>query len=368
MTWNIKTNLLQTGMMPVYSTLASLGVVGVIGLGGQQVIAGSWSIGHFTAYLFMFIAMSPRTWVAARVFNQIHAAKAAWDRIKEKLKGEEEIKTAEDPFPDNTIDASAERKASKDASYLNVRNLSFKYPTNQHNVLKELNFSVKQGWLIGVTGPVGSGKSSLAAVLSGLYPYEGSITIEGKELESFSGEERVHRIAYSGQDSFLFSTSIGENIAFKQINEGSEDYLRLQGILHTTALTEDLELFAERTHTLVGEKGVRVSGGQRQRIALSRALFTGNQILLLDDPFSAVDIGTEKRMLERLKTELKAKTIFLFSHRLAAFKEADNIFVLNGGRIAEQGNHAVLMSLGGIYNKIYSAQNWMDSEENEYRS
>lgn len=368
MTWNIKTNLLQTGMMPVYSTLASLGVVGVIGLGGTQVIGGSWSIGHFTAYLSMFVAMSTRTWVAARVFNQFHAAKAAWDRIKEKLRGEAEAVCTEVPPSNSTAEASAATNSSEGIPYINVRNLSFKYPASQHEVLQNINFSVQQGWLVGVTGPVGSGKSSLAAVLTGLYPYEGSITMKGKELKSFSNEERVCHIAYSGQDSLLFSASIAENITFKQIKEGSDDYRRLQDTLYTTALTEDLDLFEHGTDTLVGEKGVRVSGGQRQRTALSRALYTGNAIMILDDPFSAVDIGTEKRMIERLRTEYGDKTIFLFSHRLAAFNDADKILVLSGGRIAEQGNHDELMSIGGIYNKIYSAQSWMESEENEYRS
>lgn len=358
MAWNIKTNLLQAGMMPVYSTMASLGVIGVIGLGGSQVIGGSWSIGYFTSYLTMFIAMSTRTWVAARVFNQFHAAGAAWDRIKEKIKGREEAITAE---------ASSENKTSEEKSFINVKNISFKYPASLHEVLHDINFDVRQGWLVGVTGPVGSGKSSLAAVLTGLYPYEGSINVGGRELRSIPDEERVKLIAYSGQDSFLFSASIAENIAFKPVTEGTRDFEKLHNILHTTALTEDLELFAEGTSTLVGEKGVRVSGGQRQRIALSRALYTENPILVLDDPFSAVDIGTERRMIQRLKADLKGKTIFLFSHRLEAFKEADDIIVLNSGRIVEHGSHNELMSEEGIYNKIYTAQSWMESEENEYK-
>lgn len=367
MTWNIKTNLLQTGMMPVYSTLASLGVVGVIGLGGSQVISGSWSIGHFTAYLSIFITMSTRTWVAARVFNQFHAARAAWDRIKEKLKGGEAAAPVDSPLSGKSKESSLTPAFSEGRPYITINNLSFKYPSSHGEVLKDISFSVQQGWLIGITGPVGSGKSSLAAVLTGLYPYEGSIEIEGAELKSFAKEKRVNRIAYLSQDSFLFSASIAENIAFKQVKVGSDDHKKLYATLQTTALKEDLDLFAEGIDTLVGEKGIRVSGGQKQRIALSRALYTGNPILILDDPFSAVDIGTEKRMLERLKTNLEGKTIFLFSHRLGAFKEADKIIVLDGGRIAEQGNHEELMSKDSIYKKIYSAQNWMESEENEYK-
>ena len=344
MTWNIKTNLLQTGMMPVYATLASLGVVGVIGLGGTKVIQGSWSIGDFTAYLSMFIAMSTRTWVAARVFNQFHAARAAWDRIKEKIKSEAESISAVQSLKSMVTEFPLTPKFYKETSYISIKNLSFRYHSSQMDVLKNISLDVKDGDFVGITGSVGSGKSSLAAALTGLYPYNGSITIIGKELKSIPRDERVNLIAYSGQDAFLFSASISENIAFKPINKSSEEYEKLHSILHTTTLKEDLDLFPEGTDTLVGEKGIRISGGQRQRIALSRALHTDKSILILDDPFSAVDIGTEKRMIERIREKFRGKTIFLFSHRLGAFKEANKIIVLSGGTIAEQGNHHELMS------------------------
>lgn len=139
----------------------------------------------------------------------------------------------------------------------------------------------------------------------------------------------------------------------------------MQRVLYDTALKEDLKLFPDGINTIVGEKGVRISGGQKQRIALSRALFMDNPILLLDDPFSAVDIGTEKRIIERLKEECKGKTVLLFSHRLQAFKELDHILVMNNGRIAEQGKHQELMNNDGIYTKIYAAQKWMESETHE---
>jgi ABC-type multidrug transport system fused ATPase/permease subunit len=223
---------------------------------------------------------------------------------------------------------------------------------------------VQKGWLLGVTGPVGSGKSSLAAVLTGLYPYEGSIKVTGRELKTLANKERASYIAYSGQDSFLFSASIRENITFKNIDKDNDN---IREILHISALAEDLELFPDGTDTMVGEKGIRISGGQRQRVSLSRAIYAGSPILILDDPFSAVDIGTEMRMIERLRENLRGKTIFLFSHRLSAFKNADMIIVLDKGRVAEQGTHAELVQKGGIYQKIYSAQDWMESEQNEYR-
>ncbi|MFT9493525.1 ABC transporter ATP-binding protein [Anaerosolibacter sp.] len=355
MEWSIKTSLLQTGMMPVYSTLASLGIIGVIGLGGNKVINGAWSLGHFTAFLTMFIAMSTRTWVAARVFNQFHAAKASWDRIKEKITAassiEEDEMTLEGKMNDGDI---------------SVENVIFRYVNNNHDILQNISFTVKRGSIIGITGPVGAGKSALATLLTGLYPYTGSIKVLGEELKQMSRENRTQIIAYSAQDSFLFSTTIEENITFGITDKCSAEYKRLQKILYTTTLSDDMELFPDGIKTVVGEKGVRVSGGQRQRISLARALYADTPVLILDDPFSAVDIGTEQRMIERMKQEMQGKTIFLFSHRLEAFKNLDQILVLDKGKLVEQGNHHELMKIDGIYRKIFDAQKWMEDEKNDH--
>ncbi|AOT69025.1 ABC transporter ATP-binding protein [Geosporobacter ferrireducens] len=353
MHWNIKTSLLQTGMMPVYSTLASLGVIGVIGLGGNQVISGRWSLGQFTAFLMMFIAMSTRTWVAARVFNQFHTAKASWDRIKEKLNAavlNEEISVTRE-------------KEQIDVPDIKIENMDFKYTNNTQNVLKNISFTGKKGMMVGITGPVGAGKSALATVLTGLYPYEGSIKIFGRELSDLDSRERKAMIACSGQDAFLFSSSIEENIAFKVLDEDSPEYERLQKILYITALSDDIELFPNGIQTVVGEKGIRISGGQKQRISIARALYADTPVIILDDPFSAVDIGTEQRMIERMRQELKDKTIFLFSHRLEIFKHIDQILVLDQGRLLEQGDHCTLMQADGIYQKIFNAQKWMEGEK-----
>lgn len=275
MNWSIKTSLLQTGMMPVYSTLASLGIIGVIGLGGNQVISGSWSLGSFTAYLTMFIAMSTRTWVAARVFNQFHAAKASWDRIKEKLRVPVLMKAA------TTVPQMEENNEEA----IRFENMCFKYAGSTHNVLSNISFESRKGAIIGITGPIGSGKSVLAAVLTGLYPYEGCIKIFDKELREMNAGQRKGMIAYSPQDSFLFSSTIEENISFGTLDRASADYERLEKILYITALSDDMDLFPQGIQTLVGERGLRVSGGQKQRISIARALYADTPVVLLDDPF-----------------------------------------------------------------------------------
>ena len=356
--WNIKTAVLQTGMMPVYATIASLGIVGVIGLGGMKVIEEQWTIGRFVAFLAMFSAMANRTWVAARVFNQFHAAKAAWDRVKEKLKAIEGSRS----MPTQVCTESPRQLPEGFGKSIEVEKLSFAYPGSERETISGISFSARQGEWIGVTGPVGSGKSALAACLTSLYPYEGSFRIDGVEAKSLPGDIRSGVIAYSGQDAFLFSTSIRENITFAVDEQDDVDRKRLENALKISALWDDLSLFADGLETVVGEKGVKVSGGQRQRIALARAIYTNNPILILDDPFSAVDIRTEEKIMEGLIT-LTDRIIILMTHRVTPFKDADQILVIRRGRMEERGIHENLMADQGTYARIFGAQVWMEEEE-----
>lgn len=357
MRWSIKTALLQNGMMPIYAALASMGVVGVIGLAGQEVIGGAWTIGRFTAYLAMFLAMSRRTWVAARVFNQWHAARASWDRIVDKLTADR----AEGAAVYARTAAPLEAEAAHSGSVV-LRNLSFSYPGSKVTVLRDISCEVPLGSIVGVTGPVASGKSALAAALTGLYPYSGSIKVDGRELRDLAPEARAGMVAYSGQDAFLFSGTIGQNVSFGR--PGPVDRERLESAMFAAAVTDDLALFPDGVETRIGERGVRVSGGQRQRIALARAIYAGRPLIVLDDPFSAVDIATERRIVGRLRAAVAGSTVFIFSHRLNTFALADHVIVLARGSIAEEGSHAHLAAAGGAYQRIFAAQAWMEVGRN----
>ncbi len=362
MKWNIRTSLLQTGMLPVYATLGSIGIIIVIGMGGAKVVGGGWTIGTFAAYLVMFTLMVTRTRMAAQVFNRFHAASASWTRIKAKLQESAEVQGRESAPLEETL-PKENLSAPTGSPLIRVEDLSFSYANNNLKVLQDVNFVVNRGDFVGVTGPVGSGKSTLAVLLTGLYPYSGHIILDGKDLSGYSNAERAGMLAYSGQDGFLFSTSITQNITFREKSELSKEMLsRLDKAVYVSALTEDMELFPQGLETQIGEGGIRISGGQRQRIALARAIFTGNPVCILDDPFSAIDIGTEKRIIERMNEHLEERTIILFSHRLAAFTQANKILVLDKGRLVEQGNHKELMTLSGIYQKIYSAQSFLLAE------
>lgn len=350
--FNIKEMLIQQALLPIYALVAGLGIVAVIGLGIPQVLRGDWTVGGFNAFLIMFIAFSGRTRVAARVFNRWHSARAAWSRIREKM---------QQPSPE----FSDENGAIPEIANLEVKNLGFGFGNG--NFLKEISFSAHRGQIIGITGPVGSGKSLLAGVMTGLYDYEGNILVDGQELSSIRAPERHKLIAYAGHEQFLFSMSVEENITITAQSETQDIESRLHTAIRTASLDKDLDRFPEGLASKVGEKGVRVSGGQRQRIALARAVFAQSPILILDDPFSAVDIATEDEIIKSLRRDFPDRIILLFSHRLTTFHHTDQILVLSQGRVLQSGPHARLSQEDGLYRDIYQAQAFMEDKTHEAR-
>lgn len=338
----VKEMLLQQVLLPVYSLIAGLGVVIVIAFAARSVVSGEWTIGAFTAYLVMFVALATRTRVAARVFNRWHGARAAWTRVKEKMQKIE-------------IDKSNGTELDE-CSDLHVHSLDYWY--GEQKVLTGINIEAKKGQIIGITGSVGSGKTALALALTGMYPYEGNVKLNDVELRDLNHSSRSKLIAYTGHEQFLFSSSIKDNVVFSE----KIDEARLHEAIEASALVNDIKLFEDGLETRVGEKGVRVSGGQRQRMALARAIYSDSDILILDDPFSAVDIATEREIIRHLKSSYKDKIVLLFTHRLTSFLLADQVVVLENGQISEKGTHNELMEKGEVYSEIFSAQQFMEVE------
>ena len=339
--WSVLTTMLQNGMTPVYILTATCGVAAVVGMGGKLVVDGEWSIGMFTAYLALFTAMVVRTNVAAKVFNSWHGAKASWIRIRDKL-GQQTA--AVDAFG-TSFPESGERG-------LLVSHLSFSFPASGNEAVCDLSFTAQPGQIIGITGSVGSGKSALAAALSGLYPYKGDVRVHGSPLST----DR-HAVAYMDASHFVFSDDIAFNVGL-----GRTDDDQLLKALNVAMLSEDIAGFGEGIHTRVGERGVRVSGGQRQRIALARAWAGKADVLVLDDPFSAVDIALERRIMENLRSRGGSRIILLFSHRLTTFSLTDRVLVLDRGILTQQGSHEELVEEAGLYRDIYRAQRFMGGD------
>jgi ATP-binding cassette subfamily B protein len=235
---------------------------------------------------------------------------------------------------------------------LRVQGLSFSYPGTERPVLEDISFTLKPGQTLGIIGATGSGKSTLADLLLRLYePPEGSVTLDGRDILRYPLARLRDGIAYVPQDGFLFSTTVLENICF---SDEYPDRERAEQCAHITAIHENIINFPEGFNTEIGERGVRLSGGQKQRVAIARMIYKDAPYQILDDSLSAVDTSTERRILHNLRDIGSAasgngKSTIIISHRLSAVQHADEILVLEHGRIVERGNHRELIGLGGVY-------------------
>ncbi|TFG84086.1 MAG: ABC transporter ATP-binding protein [Erysipelotrichales bacterium] len=331
----VKANVLENSMQPVYKVIAMFGIVSVIYLGGMKVIGGGWTVGVFSTYVVMFIAMALNASKAARLFNSVQKSKISWQRIK--------------PYLSEYVEKPPFEEKKRISTRLVLDKVSFAYHEDSPSIIENITLHASSGEIIGITGPIASGKSTLGIALLGLYPYQGSIKINDVELRDLPESERSGRIAYLGHKPQLLSDSIYNNITLGQ----SKDISR---VLQDVCFEKDLETMPERENTLVGNAGIRLSGGQQARIALARALASDREILILDDPFSAVDMTTEAKIIANLKAHYADRCIFLISHRLAIFNQIDRILLLYGEKSNMFGTHEELMQESALYERIYTLQ------------
>ncbi|MEA4962253.1 ABC transporter ATP-binding protein [Lutispora sp.] len=331
----IKANILENSMQPIYNVIAMLGVITVIYLGGTKVIEGSWTVGIFSTYIVMFAAMANKASKAAKLFNSVQKSQVSWKRIKPYL--------AEYQIKDKASDID------ESSTELSVKNLSFCYPAGREAIIKNISFEANHGEIIGVTGPIASGKSTLGFSLLGLYPYIGSIRIDGKELKDYSEYERSMMISYLGHKPQLLSDTIYNNITL-----GNEK--DITSVMKDVCFDIDLQSMPDGVDTLVGSSGIRLSGGQQARIALARTLLNKSKIIILDDPFSAIDMKTEERIIENLKANYKNSIIILISHRLTIFSRINKIIFLHSDKTASYETHDDLMKSSGLYAEIFNLQ------------
>jgi len=331
----VKANILENSMQPIYNVIAMLGIIMVIYLGGTKVINGGWTVGNFSTYVAIFTAMAVKASKAAKLFNSVQKSQVSWKRIKPYLT---EYKTK-----DNSSNIN------KGATTLTVENLSFSYEDGKENIIEDISFEGNTGQIIGITGSIASGKSTLGLSLLGLYPYIGSIKIDGKELKDYSEYERSQMISYLGHKPQLLSDTIYNNITLGSKKD-------ITSVLKDVCFDTDLGVMPNGKDTLVGNSGIKLSGGQQARIALARALLNKNRIIILDDPFSAVDMKTEEKIIENMKSNYKDSLIILVSHRLAIFNRINKIILLKSDKTAEYGTHNELMNKSELYATIFNLQ------------
>lgn len=367
----VKANILENSMTSIYRAISMLGIVVVIVAGGHQVLQGSWTVGNFSAYTVMFLSVTNKAGRAAKLLNSVQKAQISWRRIKPYL-GEYKQKDQSEPEdeigkPKEGVDGLGDRndasgegidKSGKiDASGggkeilkgLAVKELRFTYPGADRPVFSSLSFSAKPGEIIGVTGPIACGKSTLGLALTGLYPYEGSILLEGRELSSYTEAQRSRRISSLNHNPYLLSDTVYENVT---LGEGGD----ISGVLGDVCFEEELASMKEGQETLIGSGGIRLSGGQQARIALARTLYGQKPLIVLDDPFSAVDMKTEEEIIRRIRSRCKDSVILLISQRLSVFNRVDHILFFHEDGDFEQGTHQELLKKSRLYWEVVSLQ------------
>jgi ABC-type multidrug transport system fused ATPase/permease subunit len=312
-----------------------LGIIMVIYLGGTEVINGFWTVGFFSTYVAIFTAMGVKASKAAKLFNSVQKSQVSWKRIKPYL--------AEYKSKDNSSNIN------KGETTLDLENLSFSYEEGKENIIEDISFEGKTGEIIGVTGSIASGKSTLGLSLLGLYPYIGSIKVDGREIKDYSDYERSQMISYLGHRPQLLSDTIYNNITLGNKKD-------ITSVLKDVCFDTDLAAMPNGQETLVGNSGIKLSGGQQARIALARALLNKNKIIILDDPFSAVDMKTEEKIIENLKNNYKDSLIILISHRLAIFNRINRVILLNNDKTVNYGTHNELIKKSEVYKIISDLQ------------
>lgn len=352
----VKANIWSTAMPPVYRVISMTGCLFLLYFGQKNVLGTgwkAWDIASFTTFLACFVKLSVKSSSAAKLFNAVHKAQVSWKRIRGLLapqKAEGKIDGSEESRKrqrEKGREAISNKNEEGTGSLLQVSHLTFSYPDGR-KILDDISFTAERGQIIGITGPVACGKSTLGKAFLCEYPYEGQILYHGRELQDAAQAERTGWISYLGHDPELFADSIAENVLLGDSGD-PVTYLQL------VRLDQEAAEMSEGVQTRVGSGGVRLSGGQAQRLALARTLCHKKTLLILDDPFSALDRKTEREIFSNLKKVAKDNVVLLFSHRLYLFPELDQVIWMENGRTVT-GTHAELMKKVPEYAELIRAE------------
>ena len=330
---------------PIMQGINGLTVLIVIWYGGVRVLRGDLLVADIVAFIAYLNVLAWPTAAFGWMLSLVERGRAAMRRLDEILESQPEI---------GGHGERGERRGLKRG--IDFRDVSFAYEhqKNGHAALSAVDFELPVGRTVGLVGRVGSGKSTLAQLVPRLFDVSsGAILIDGRDIREMPRGDVRAMIGYVPLEPFLFSTSLKNNLTFGRDACSEEDLARAVGI---AKLDRDLAVFPQGWDTMVGERGVTLSGGQKQRATLARALITDPPVLILDDCLSSVDAQTEAEILHGLREILREKTCLIISHRISAVKEADEIVVLDDGRIIERGSHEELVHSGGVYAELWQQQ------------
>jgi len=332
---------------PVIEALCGLLPVILILFGGYLVIKGEMTIGQLVTFNGLMWAFTQPINMFGHLVDNVQRFSASADRLYELYCTKPSIKNCENPI------CKDDERAPKVKGEIEFRNVSFAY--NETPVLKNVSFKIKPGMTVGILGPTGSGKSTIAKLMCRYYDtVEGSVLLDGVDVKNYDLQYLRQNIGITMQEVFLFSDTVEGNIAFGVPEASFEDVEAASELARVKDFIADL---TDGYDTIVGERGVGLSGGQKQRIALARLFLANPKVMILDDTTSAVDIETEEKIRESIKTQSEGHTTFIISHRVSSFENADLVLVIQNGEIVEQGTHKELVEGNGYYNQVWKDQN-----------
>ena len=351
---NEKKNVSYAKMSVLFRILVTLFVESVIcvilGYGGYLVWAGTFNVGQLFEFIGYFTAIVWPIMAVSELIDMISRGKASLSRISELLDEVPEISDRE-----GVIDATDIK------GKIEFRDLTFKYETKDFNILENVSFTIEAGENVGIIGKTGSGKTSIVDLILRMYNVDdGKIFIDDYDINSLSIKSIRNAAAYVPQDNFLFSDTIENNIGFAF--DGELDIEKIQRSAILSDVHDNIVDFKDQYKTILGERGVTVSGGQKQRISIARALIKDAPILILDDSVSAVDVKTEKKILQNLREERVGKTTILIAHRVSTIKDMDKIICIDDGHVIGVGNHESLYATCPEYRRSVDLQKLEDEE------
>jgi ATP-binding cassette subfamily B multidrug efflux pump len=337
------------GMLwPTLETMLGLAIVLVLWLGGREVISGRITVGSFVAFNTYMVQLTWPIIALGWVINIFQRGTASMGRINEILVEKPEIEDSE-AIKIKTDQSLVSRQIQGEIEF---RHLNFSY--NSTPVLHDINLQIAAGSSLAIVGPTGSGKTTLVSLIPRIYDAEpGSVLIDGVPVREYPIDVLRRNLGFVPQETFLFSETVRENIAFGKEDATDAD---VRSAATAASIAEEIEEFPEHYRTLVGERGITLSGGQKQRTAIARAIIRNPRILILDDALSSVDTHTEDKILNHLREIMQGRTTIFISHRVSTVRNADRIAVLHAGRIVELGTHDELVAKNGYYTDLYNKQ------------
>lgn len=344
----LRTRDVKAKLAPAVEVIVALGSAAVLWFGARQVLNSALTAGALVVFLLYLSKMYKPIRELSKMTDTYSRALVAFDRINTFLALDVEVR-----------DLPGAKRAPRFHGAIELDRVSFAY-SPERPTLVDVSLTIPPGGVAAIVGPTGAGKSTLINLIARFYdPHSGRVLIDGSDVRSFYQESLRERISFVLQDTLLFRGPVWQNIAYGRPEASRGDIVRAAELANADSFIRELP---NGYDTMVGERGVTLSGGQQQRIAIARAIIRDAPILILDEPTTGLDAGSESLVLEALRQLMRGKTTIMIAHSLATIHRADMIFVVDHGRVCERGSHAALLETGGVYARLHELQSMRPSE------